>query len=679
MALATPFDPGQRAAAHAIERTVIVRGGPGTGRTHSLLGRVHHLLSQREPHNNLCVWLAHPYLARDFRRRFEETAPDQADPPRISIGTVHQAAFGYLRMLGESIIGRNLNFTIWNRQRAAAEMKRHTRLVMTKSHQEEQIEREVVRILNWYIRNRNRYRQGPQLQAQRREWHEVVGLYEGSKRIMDAWDLEDLVSEAVRGLEADPRRDQRLRLFCRNLIVDDFQEMTALQYHFFRLCCGQARTVTVSVDPQQALGTALGADVGVPELFALDHTEHMVYHLELDHRSTEEISAIGRALRNSDMMPALSRTSPTREHRAIRPNRERPVLVDFSGTKHQLLQFVLDEAESSEAEGQFSWDEMAIISFQDRISTDMLTELARRQIPFTMQGPTDRQGLDDAKRLLTIISLLVRPHDRSALVDIIVAGYDDYRGSRRSTLDAGIARICDEEDMLPIEACARLLDRGLITSARTRFAVEQTLATYRFLEQRLEDNAQTIAECLRMVCELFQGQWLGRPATGAASHMAELLLSGLEETGPPSGNRTVGDIIFRLLPVWDLGEYNGVPRREGLTVATVAAAAGSEWRSVWLIDASDHLIPRVDLSKDGDETDQEERRFYTASTRAADRLFYCNARGGGLGFEAKPSRYIDVLGDLVEHREIDPGQRLRSSTGSDESSVNEDDPGEVQP
>ena len=396
----------------------------------------------------------------------------------------------------------------------------------------------------------------------------------------------------------------------------------------------------------------------------------------MDYRATQEIWAIGRALRNSDTMPAFSRISPTREHRAIRPNRARPILVDFAGTKHQLLQFVLDEAESLQEMSNFSWDDMAIITFQDRINTDMLTELARRQIPFTMQGPTDRQGLDDAKRLQIIISLLVRPHDRSALADAIVAGNDDYRGSRRSALDASIAQISDEDGLLPIEACARLLDKGLIASARIRFVVERTLATYRFLEQRLEDNAQTIAECLRLVCEFFQGQWLGRSATGAASHMAELLLSGLEETGPPSGNRTVEDLILRPLPVWDLGEYNGVPRKKGLTVATVAAAAGSEWRSVWLVDASDHVIPRGDFSKDGDEMDQEERRFYTASTRAADRLFYCNARGGGLGFEAKPSRYIDVLGDLVEHREIEPRQRMPPSTGS-ESSVSEDDPDEV--
>ena len=153
------LSPDQRPAAQARERSVIIRGGPGSGRTHTLMGRAHHLLSQGEGPYALNVWLAHPYAAQDFRRRFAATSMDPADPPRISIGTLYKTAFRYLRLRGESTLGRSPDFTIWNRQRAAAEMERAARRVLPKPNRRgEPIRGEVVRVLNWYIRNRNRYR-----------------------------------------------------------------------------------------------------------------------------------------------------------------------------------------------------------------------------------------------------------------------------------------------------------------------------------------------------------------------------------------------------------------------------------------------------------------------------------------------------------------------------------------
>ena len=227
------FDVGlssnQRGAAQAVERSLIIRGGPGSGRTHTLMGRVHHLLSQGEPPRYMHVWLAHPHAARDFRRRFADTAVNPAAPPQIFIGTVHSAAYLYLDLRGESVIRRAPNFKIWNRERAAAEIGRLARRVLPQVKEKEQ---EVAQILSWYITNANRYRQGPPLIAQRGEWHEIVALYEATKRGMDAFDLDDLVSKAVMVLEADTNRERVVQVMCRNALVDDFQEMTPVQYRF---------------------------------------------------------------------------------------------------------------------------------------------------------------------------------------------------------------------------------------------------------------------------------------------------------------------------------------------------------------------------------------------------------------------------------------------------------------
>ena len=136
----------------------------------------------------------------------------------------------------------------------------------------------------------------------------------------------------------------------------------------------------------------------------------------------------------------------------------------------------------------------------------------------------------------------------------------------------------------------------------------------------------------------------GRPASGAASQLARLMTSTMDEIGQPIQDETIGDMLLHLLASWDIGEHNNVPGRQGLTIATVEAAAGSQWRYVWLIDASDRVIPGSDAKIDEDELAHGLRRFYVACTRAADKLFCANARGGGLGFEATPTRFLQILG-----------------------------------
>ena len=233
-------------------------------------------------------------------------------------------------------------------------------------------------------------------------------------------------------------------------------------------------------------GHAKARTTGFSEIFSLDHRDRAIYDLDTDHRATPEIWAIGHTLRGSDPMPALSRIAPNLRLRPLRASRLHPVLLDFPGTQQQLVQLVLNMAGSFKEKGDFGWEEMALVTFKDRISTDLLTELAKRQVPFRMSGAIDRQGLHDVHRIKTILSLLVRPHDRSALVDLILSYQDDYTGKRRSGLDASIAEVCRDEGLPPLEACVRLLERGSITSDRTRFVMERVVSTARLLAPYLQ-------------------------------------------------------------------------------------------------------------------------------------------------------------------------------------------------
>ena len=348
-------------------------------------------------------------------------------------------------------------------------------------------------------------------------------------------------------------------------------------------------------------------------------------------------------------MPAFRQAMPAIQLKPVRPSKVRPQLIDIPGTQHQLVQQILDSAERLEKGREYAWDDMALITFRDRVDTGILTELLRRQIPVTIQGPIDSAKLNNVNRVLTIVSLLVRPWDRWSLVDTIIGERDDFAGRRWSDLEASIAKKSRERGIPPLEACALLLQEGALTSEWTRFVVERIVSTWRHLDEQLESNAGDIAEFLQLAWKLVRGAGQGYPATKVASPMQQLLESAQAQVGPPLLLETVRESLLPLLAVWDMADNHGVPRRKGLTLSTVEAATGLQWRCVWLIDSSDHLIPGLHTPEKIHEFSHQQRRFYVATTRACDRLYYCNARGGGRGFEPRPTRFLAALEGQLEH------------------------------
>ena len=268
-------------------------------------------------------------------------------------------------------------------------------------------------------------------------------------------------------------------------------------------------------------------------------------------------------------------------------------------------------------------------------------------IPLTIRGPVDRAGLNDAQRVVAIISLLLRPHDRRALVDAILGDHADYTGNQWARLDALLAQVSEDNGVPPIEACATLLEEGLLTSARTCFIAGRVISTYRHLAGWLDEDADGTGPFLQKGVEYFQGSNAGM-VTSAARAVRGLLESAQAEAGLPLQREIIIEILIRYLPFWDIHDHQDVTRGNGLTLSTVRAARGMQWPCVWLFDASDHLVPGPHASEDSEEHLEQQRLFYVASTRAADRLYYCNARGGGLGFESRPTRFLDVLEGLAD-------------------------------
>ena len=91
------MDPLQRAAAEAGEGPMVILGGPGTGKTHTIIARVALLLrGGASPHTITCLTF-NSQGAEDLRRQMEKIPPTAESAPHIFIGTIHHYASFYLQ------------------------------------------------------------------------------------------------------------------------------------------------------------------------------------------------------------------------------------------------------------------------------------------------------------------------------------------------------------------------------------------------------------------------------------------------------------------------------------------------------------------------------------------------------------------------------------------------------
>ncbi|WP_245708631.1 ATP-dependent helicase [Ruania alba] len=128
--------------------------------------------------------------------------------------------------------------------------------------------------------------------------------------------------------------------------------------------------------------------------------------------------------------------------------------------------------------------------------------------------------------------------------------------------------------------------------------------------------------------------------------------------------------------VAELGERSAAqhaPTVDGVTLASLHAAKGLEWDAVFLVGASDGLLP-ISMAETDEAVAEERRLLYVGITRAREHLqiSYARSRNAGGRGTRRPSRFLDGIWPSDER----PPRRRRSKGARAEalaSSIAEED------
>ena len=663
-----PLDRYQRQAATAPIGPVLILGGAGTGKTHTLAARIAIAVKGAEgPFSITC--LTHStgggYAIQERVKRF---LPEHASPGWFFAGTPQEFAMALLRSKGAQVLGMSPHFTVWPRSDAQDFI---AFLLGANPRNRKRLHAEAGRILDWLWLNLAGYPDEP-TPPDRPEWRGAVEKYQEEMRRQNAVDRGVVVPMVNRALEGDLEFRNTVRLErCRYLLVDDYQNITPAEYTMLRLLEGPERSLTIAVNPNECVRLRDGADDRLLEICRLDHPgmHQNTYSLGVAHRATPPLLEAKTRISNDPVLRHLKGEDNVTPRSAVRFG-ERwatpppPALLEFEGRPADMYKYIFDGTQEFLPQG-YAFEDIAVV-FQDASILDQMRPLAlSRGIPFTVLG-VERQPRDRDVRCITgLLRSLLNPHDSAAFRNAACANPHLDRQWPDAEVMLRLLGMARDQHINLVQAARRQCDNPLM-DADIRRDLQFFVDAWEHLDRMTQDPSTQVDDlCWQAVALLEEAQGSGtrvrtNPQIGVLLSVAQSFSSGsgsgLARDDP---RRELRGFLDRFKPViYDEPvplEINQpfLPGR-GLTFSTITAAQGLEWPIVWAVGASDHILPGGIASGDERLMREAQRLFYVWATRARDQLIFCHAIRSGPTQDAKPTRFLESIGDLLRHEVAPP-------------------------
>ena len=405
-----PLDRYQQQAATAPIGPVLILGGAGTGKTHTLAARIAIAVKGGEGLFSITCLTHSTGGGYAIQERVKGFLPEHDSPGWFFAGTPQEFAMALLRSKGAQVLGMSPHFTVWPRSGAQEFI---AFLLGANPRNRKRLHAEAGRILDWLWLNLAGYPDEP-TPPDRPEWRGAVEKYQEELRRQNAVDRGVVVPMVNRALESDLEFRNTVRLErCRYLLVDDYQNITPAEYTMLR-------SLTIAVNPNECVRLRDGADDRLLEICRLDHPgmHQNTYSLRVDHRATPPLLEAKTRISNDPVLRHLQGEDNVTPRSAVRFG-ERwatpppPALLEFEGRPTDMYKYIFDGTQEFLPQG-YAFEDIAVV-FQDASILDQMRPLAlSRGIPFTVLG-VERQPRDRDVRCITgLLRSLLNPHDSAA-------------------------------------------------------------------------------------------------------------------------------------------------------------------------------------------------------------------------------------------------------------------------
>ena len=639
------LNPPQREAVTHGDGPMLVFAGAGSGKTRVLTHRIAYLIDVKgvNPYNILAVTFTNK-AAREMKERVVALAGKLGE--LVMIGTFHAFCARLLRR--EADLFHPPNFTIYDAddQRALVKQAMEQLEISTTRTNPAAILGAISDAKNELI--------GPGQYKDQNYFQELVRrvypVYQDLLRQNSALDFDDLIMETVEYLQDHPDRLEHYASRFQHILVDEYQDTNHAQYVLVNLLASRHRNVFVVGDDDQSVYSWRGADIRNILEFERDYPDVREIKLEQNYRSTQTIldAAHGVISQNVGRKPKQLWTE----------NETGPQIHLFHAyNEEEEASFVTNEIGRLVAGGEVTAGDCAVMYRTNAQSRALEEAFIRANLPYILVGGTRFYERKEIKDVVAYLRLLANPNDGLTLRRIINVpprkiGATSVQLLRRWARENGQPLLAALERAGDIEGLAPAAQRALSNFAAMIGELREAATRLTVLEL-LDEVVQRVRyqDYIQDDSEQGEERW---------SNILELrtVARDYADEPPDDGLRSFLENVSLL------GETDEmVDDRPSVTLMTLHAAKGLEFRVVFLVGVEENLFPHSRSLYDPKQMEEERRLCYVGITRAKERLYLVHAARRtyfGNTMVNAPSRFLtDIPDHLWSESGVSPRSYLR--------------------
>lgn len=645
------LNDAQRLAATTVDGPLLILAGAGTGKTRVITVRVAYLISRGvDPAKILAVTFTNK-AAAEMRARLARMVEPQA-AKKVTMSTFHALCLRILRA-GIDRLGYKNNFSIYDEGDQVGLIKK---IITRTAARDEKLDPNVAKAAISKAKN-NAW-------APPDDDETLLGAvylrYARELKTKNAVDFDDLLLLAVKLLNEHEDVRRRWRERFRYIMVDEFQDTNKLQLELVTLLADERRNVAVVGDDDQSIYGWRGAEVSNILEFERHFPNPTVVKLEQNYRSTNAILATANSLiKNNPRRRAKRLWSASGDGAKVR-------LIEAPNDREE-AQFVAEEIHRLHLDNAEAWENFAVLFRMNAQSRVLEENLRRLQIPYRIVGGKSFFDRREIKDLVAYMSVLANPDDDASLLRIINT---PARGISAATVESALRTSVQQKCSL----YAALRSPVVLSqfNNRTGASISAFVDLLRGYQAKIDgpstDPAAVIGEMIAKIeysAELRRSCKSVEEAEARESNIKEVLRD-LAQFGDRStkGLRGFLDEIV-LDQEREEEKQEDIEKKRGVTLITMHAAKGLEFRHVYLIGLEEGLLPH-DRSKAEGSLDEERRLLYVGITRARQTLTLTHCRDRmkfGSPGACQPSSFIKELApEFIERVDL---QKLLRTPVSD--------------
>jgi DNA helicase II / ATP-dependent DNA helicase PcrA len=633
-----PLNDAQREAVTAPLGPVLVLAGAGSGKTRVLTHRIVWVIQTEgaSPQSILAVTFTNK-AAGEMRGRVEHllNMPSGA----LWIGTFHGIAHRLLR-----IHWREANLVQGFQILDSEDQQRLIKKLLKAQNLDDSrwVPREVQGFIN---SNKDEGRRPKDLKdgndPTRAQLIKLYAEYEVACARAGVLDFAELLLRAYELWRDNPELLAHYRRRFRHVLVDEFQDTTAIQYNWMRLLVGTEGYPFVVGDDDQSIYRWRGARVENLHQFRRDYSTALLCRLEQNYRSTAAILAAANGLisHNSGRLGKNLWTSGEKGD---------PIRVYAAFNERDEAEFVTHRIRDWVAHGG-SRREIAILYRSNAQSRVFEEAFISGRIPYKVYGGLRFFERAEIKDALAYLRLISNRNDDASFERVVNL---PTRGIGAKSLDVVREHAKGAGSTLWVAAGACIGDA---------LGPKASAALHGFMQliERLAREVSGLA-LHEQVDHVLQGSGLIEFYKREKADRGEARVENLDELVSAARGFSPEGIEGELPPlesflahaVLESGEGQGEAWEDCVQMMTLHTAKGLEFPMVFLCGMEDGLFPHQRSLNDIDGLEEERRLCYVGMTRAMKQLFLTYAeqrRLHGVDSYGVPSRFIkETPEELIE-------------------------------